>query len=141
MGVVEKNPLASDNDWEKITSGGDVAIKKRIADQMSDRTCAVILIGANTAGRKWINYEIVKAWNDGKGLFGIHIHNLKNRQGMQSSKGLNPFDTITLGSGTKRLSNIVAAYDPPYSESTMVYRWIGENLDKWVESAIRARKS
>ena len=35
-------------------------IKEWIADQMKGRTCTVILAGANTANRKWINHEIVQ---------------------------------------------------------------------------------
>jgi hypothetical protein len=31
---------------------------------MSGRSVAMVLVGKETAGRKWINYEIGKAWND-----------------------------------------------------------------------------
>ena len=140
MGVVEKNPLASDNEWEAITSGGTAAIEKWINEQMSDRTCAIVLIGANTAGRKWINYEIVKAWNDGKGLFGIYIHKLKNKDGIQTTKGRNPFDEVTF-SGGAALSTVVPAYDPLGAQSTDVYAYISYNLSDWVERAIAARKT
>src|ERR1700694_5153865 len=84
MGMIEENAPASDNEWETIKSGGDPAIRRWIDDQLSGRACTVVLIGSGTAGRKWINYEIEKSWNDRKGLFGIHIHNLKNKQGQQS---------------------------------------------------------
>ena len=77
IGVIEGNASVSDNDWEKVTQGGDDAIKKWIAGQMYGRTCAVVLVGTNTANRKWINHEIVKAWDDGPGVVGIHIHGLK----------------------------------------------------------------
>ena len=50
---------------------GDVAIKRWIANQMDRRTCTVVLVGTNTANRKWINYEIVKSWDDGMGVVGI----------------------------------------------------------------------
>ena len=61
IGSVEGNKPASDNDWEKISGGGDTKIKQWIADQMKGRTCTVILAGKDTAGRKWINYEIAEA--------------------------------------------------------------------------------
>ena len=60
--VVEGNTPVSDNDWESITRGGDSAIQKWIDDQIKGKSCAVILIGNHTAGRKWIKYEIKKAW-------------------------------------------------------------------------------
>ena len=72
IGSIEGNRPASDNDWHSITKAGEDAIKRWIADQMKGRTCTVVLIGTNTANRKWINYEIIKSWNDGVGIVGIH---------------------------------------------------------------------
>ena len=137
MGVIEGNRPVSDNEWEEITSGGDKAITEWIDEQMQGKSCAIVLIGANTAGRKWINYEIKKAWDDGKGVLGIYIHNLKNKDGEQSSKGRNLFEDFTVGE--EKLSKIVKAYDPPYSTSTNVYDHIKENLEDWVEEAIKIR--
>ena len=62
MGVIEGNAPCSDNDWEKITKSGDDAIKKWITGQLSGRSCVVALVGAETAGRKWISYETSKGW-------------------------------------------------------------------------------
>jgi len=140
MGVIEGDAPVSDNDWEQVTSGGEKAIEKWIDTQMSGKSCAVVLIGNGTAGRKWINHEIIKAWNDKKGVLGIYIHNLKDRESSQTNKGSNPFDSITFSNGTK-LSSIVKAYDPPYSSSTDVYAHIKNNLSDWVEAAITIRNA
>src|SRR5438094_159741 len=94
IGAVEGNAPVADNDWEQVTKGGDEAIKKWINSQMSGGSCTIILIGANTAGRKWINYEIEQSWNTDKGVCGIYIHNLKNKEGKQSTKGGNPFEGL-----------------------------------------------
>lgn len=139
IGAVEGNKPASDNDWETVKKGGDKAIEKWIADQMYGRSCAVILIGTNTANRKWINHEIVKAWDDGKGVLGVNIHNLKNSEGKTSSKGANPFDYINYGTTGKKLSAIAKVYDPPGATSTDVYDHIKNNLEKWIETAIDIR--
>lgn len=136
MEVVDGNRPCSDNDWETIAKGGDEKIKKWIAEQMDGKFCVIVLIGANTAGRKWINYEIEKGWNDGKGVVGVYIHNLKDSDGTQLSKGVNPFASIPYGNTGKMLSSIVKAYDPPYSSSASVYDYIKENLADWVEEAI-----
>lgn len=141
IGAVEGNKPASDNDWEKVKQGGEAAIKRWIDSQMSGRSCVVVLIGANTAGRKWINYEIEKGWNDGKGLVGIYIHNLLNASKQQSSKGSNPFAGFTLNNGQTSLSSVVKAHDPPFSTSTFVYDHIKDNLSDWVEEAIQIRKN
>src|SRR5580692_954088 len=137
MGVIEGDAPVSDHDWEKVTKGGDEAIKKWIAGQMSGKSCAVVLIGADTAGRKWINHEIVKAWDDKKGVFGIYIHNLLNADERKSTKGANPFDRITIGGTDKKLSSLIKAYDPPISDSKEIYAYIKKNLGQWVEAAIK----
>jgi len=137
MGVVEGNEPASDNDWEQITRGGDATIERWIDKQMEGRSCVVVLIGSETAGRKWVNYEIKKGWNDRKGVVGIFIHNLKDRDGQQTRRGRNPFDDFTLNG--QRLSSIVKAYDPPYFASEQVYTYIKQNLADWIEEAIQIR--
>jgi hypothetical protein len=137
MGVVEGNHPVSDNDWEQITGKGDSSIRAWIDGQLSGRSCTIVLIGAATAGRKWIKYEIEKSWNDGKGLVGIYIHNLKDRDERQSQKGANPFQDFHVGS--TNLSSIVKAYDPPYNISTAVYSHIKANLESWVAEAIAIR--
>ena len=139
MGIAEGNSPASDNDWETVTRGGDAAIRRWINGQMSGRSCAVALIGRSTSGRKWIKYEIEKAWKDGKGLVGIHIHNLKDSSGNQTTKGANPFYSSTMNG--KRLSTIVKAYDPPYKLSTNVYAYIQNNIADWIEEAISIRQN
>jgi len=140
MGKVEGNAPVSDNEWEEITGGGDSAIQKWIDGQIKGKSCTIVLIGAKTAGRKWIKYEIKKTWNDGKGLVGIYIHNLKNSDGDQASKGDNPFDDFTVGEDKKKLSSIVKAYDPPYTTSKNVYEYIADNISDWVEEAIAIRE-
>ena len=139
MGVVEGNAPVSDNDWEAVTKGGDKAIEKWIDEQLSGKSCAIVLIGSNSAGRKWIEYEIKKAWDDKKGVVGIYIHNLKNLAGDQSDIGRNPFEDFTVDGGKKKLSTIVKAYNPPYKTSTTVYDHISSNLADWVEEAIKIR--
>jgi hypothetical protein len=120
-------------------SRGRLAIQRWIDDQMYGKSCVVVLIGENTAGRRWINYEIEKGWNDGKGVLGIHIHKLKDRYGDTAGKGDNPFDDICVDSTP--LSDIVPTYDPGgwLSDSRGVYSEINENLADWIEEAIEIR--
>jgi hypothetical protein len=138
MGVIEGNAPVSDNDWESVTKGGDSAIEKWIAEQLKGRVCTIILVGENTASRKWVKHEIKESWKAGKGVVGICIHGLKNREGNQSIKGDNPFEAFTIDG--KKLSSIVKLYDTPYSTSTYVYDHIKENIAKWVDEAIEIRR-
>jgi hypothetical protein len=137
IGTIEGNKPASDNDWETVKKGGDDAIKRWINNQLDGRSCTIVLIGSQTAGRKWIKYEIEKSWNDGKGVLGIYIHNLKDSDGNQTTKGKNPFADFNV-KGTS-LSSIVKAYDPPYSDSKDVYNYISNNIETWIEEAITIR--
>ena len=139
MGMIEGNTPVSDNDWETVTKGGDAAIKKWIADQMHGRSCTVVLVGSNTAGRKWIKHEIVKSWDDGMGVVGIHVHGLKNLDRNISAKGGNPFANISYGNNGKKLSSIVKCYTPSGSNSKERYAWIKERLEDFVEEAIEIR--
>ena len=139
IGTIEGNKPASDNDWESIIKGGDAAIKKWIANQMDGKSCTIVLVGNNTANRKWINYEIVKSWDKGMGVVGIYIHGLKNLNRETASKGNNPFDYITHGPSKKKLSTIVKCYNPSGSTSKTRYDWISKHLSNAVEEAIRIR--
>ena len=137
MGVVEGNSPVSDNDWETVIGRGETAIKRWIDDQMYGKSCVIVLIGSQTSGRKWIKYEIEKAWDDGRGLLGIYIHNLRDHNEFQSAKGANPFYNV-YNNGT-RLSAIVNAHDPGYKLSKNVYAHIADNIADWVEEAIAIR--
>jgi hypothetical protein len=141
VGAVDGNQPVSDNEWEKVKQGGDAAIKKWIADQLTGKDCAVVLIGSQTSERKWVIYEIEKAWNDGKGVVGIHIHNLKTQHSKTCSKGKNPLDKLHLGNGAagaKLLSSVARTYDPPAANA---YQWIADNIEAAVKEAINIRKA
>jgi MTH538 TIR-like domain (DUF1863) len=139
MGVVEGTPILSDNDWEQVERGGDKAIQAWIDEQMKGTSCAVVLIGSQTAGRHWVKYEIESAWNAGKGALGVCIHNLTDRDGKQATKGANPFDQFSLKLSGAKLSTVAQAYNPPYSDSQDVYNYIKKNLEAWVEEATKNR--
>ncbi len=137
MGTVEGNAPVSDNDWESVTAGGEAAIKRWIAGQLDGKSCAVVLIGSQTAGRKWINHEIIEAWKAKKGVVGIYIHKLKNLAGEQATQGANPFDKLDFGE--KKFSSVVKAYNPTGTTSKEAYAWIQEHLANAVEEAIQIR--
>jgi len=141
IGTLEGNRPATDNDWEIVKGGGDTAIKKWIAEQMNGRSCTVVLVGEQTANRKWINHEIVESWNKKMGVVGINIHGLKNIDGNISNKGNNPFDYIDYGNSGKKLSSLVKCYNPVGSDSKEKYAWIANHLENAIEEAIKIRRN
>ncbi len=138
IGVIERNEPASDNDWEQIKNAGDNAIKNWIDEQMHYRSCTVVLVGSETANRKWIKYEITESWNKRMGVVGIYIHGLKDQDGNTSSKGKNPFDSIKSDDGEK-LSSVVKCFQPTGSDSKSQYNWIADNISNIIEEAISIR--
>ena len=136
MGKVDNSSTFSDNDWEEVKEKTDAKIKEWIDSQMEKRSCLVVLVGATTSGRKWINYEINKAYELNKGIVGIYIHGLKDANKKQTTKGSNPFYNILIGENKERLSKYVECYEPPYTKSTDVYDDIEENIEQLIEDAI-----
>ena len=139
MGVVDGDKPVECNKWEEIKKQGDIAIKKWIDDSLKNCSCLVVLIGSKTAERKWVKYEIEKAWELGKGVLGIRIHNLGDRNGQCCVSGENPFYNIDIWNGYsyKSLSTIVQCYNP---DSYAPYNDIKNRLPLLVEQAIEIRK-
>jgi hypothetical protein len=137
MGVIDGNRPANDEDWEELKRGGDLVIRKWIADQMEEKSVAIILISENTADRIWVRYEIDKAWQDGKGVLGLHVNHLEDSDGNLTKKGSSPFSGFYING--ESLNNIVKTYEPPYTSSTSCYDYIKNNLTEWTETAISIR--
>lgn len=137
IGALEDNKPVSANEWESVKRGGEASIKKWIDDNLRYKSCVVVLVGEETANRKWVRYEIEKAWELGKGLVGVYIHNLKDPRTGKSSKGKNPFDQFKFSDG-KKLSSVVTCYNPNPNDA---YNDIKDNLEDWIEEAIKLRLS
>ncbi len=135
MGIVDNSSTWSANDWEEVKEKTDAKIKAWIDSQMAMRSCIVVLIGEDTSNRKWVKYEIEKAYELGKGIVGVYVHRLKDSSGNQTEQGSNPFDTLTNKDG-HRLSQYVECYDPPNKLSSNVYNDIKDNLSDYIERAI-----
>jgi len=112
----DKSPFYDKADWEAIKKDGDQAIKNWIEKQLAGTSVTVVLIGKETASRRWVKYEIQRSIELGKGLIGVDIYKIKNQHGEMDPPGLNPLPT-----GYKR------------------YQWNNdngrENLGKWIEKA------
>lgn len=118
-------------DWEKIERQGDEAIKRWIQSQLQYTSVIVVLIGAHTAERRWVRYEVMESWKRGNGIVGVTIHNIKDQYRMTDTPGLNPLDQIKFQDGTP-LSSVCKTYDWIYGDGR-------SNLGMWIEEAARAR--
>ncbi|BCM94156.1 hypothetical protein IAD21_06059 [Abditibacteriota bacterium] len=119
VGTYDKSPFYDKAEWEKIKKSGDAAVKKWIDEQLKGTSVTVVLIGKETSSRKWVKYEIAQSIALGKGLLGIDITKITDREG-----------NVEAGPGTNPLP---AGYP--------VYKWNNEkgaeNLGKWIEKAAK----
>ena len=134
MGIIEGDEPVSPNTWEqlKLKHRG---VEKWIDENMNYKSCTIVLIGIETWKRPWVKYEIQKAWNDGKGLYGIYIHNLKDPKKGTCAQGTNPFTQFDF-----RKKNGYSAIIPVYNPNIFdAYGDIKNNLDKWSDEAVAGR--
>ena len=139
MNALEGQAICSANDWEEVKRRGDGAIKKWIDDQMFGKSCVVVLVGAETANRRWVIHEISKGWNDKKAVLGIRVHKLLDMYSRSSTPGGNPFSKVTFTGTTRTLAEVAPLRVPAGTDSKAVYASICDNIDTWIEDAIRIR--
>ncbi len=135
MGKVSDDSTFSDNDWEEVKEKSDSKIKEWIDEQLEKRSCVVVLIGETTSTRKWVKYEIEKAYEMKKGIVGIYINKLEDKYRNQTDKGSNPFYSL-LTDGGERLSKYVECFESKYQTSKNVYDDISEHIEDLIENAI-----
>ncbi len=109
---------------EEARKNGDEAIKRLINDGLKGTSVTVVLIGAETSEREYVEYEIEKSWERGNGLIGVYIHNIEDRYGYKDSKGSNPFDGKYTG---------IKTYDWLLDDGY-------ENIGDWVDAAVERAK-
>lgn len=106
-------------DREKVRRSTPQSLKSWIDNNMKNTSVTVVLIGAQTAERYWVRYEIDKSLELDKGLLGVRIHALKNQNVSLDKRGANP---------------LPAGYT--------VYDWHQDqghvNLGRWIEQAAQA---
>ena len=77
-------------DWEQLRRTDEGTIKRWISNQLNGTSVTVVLIGAYTSSRRWVQYEIDQSERLGKGLLGIYIDGIKNLKGELDRPGANP---------------------------------------------------
>ena len=126
INALEGQPLLNSQDWESVRRGGDAAIEKWIREQMAYKKAVIVLVGQETAGRKWVTYEINKAWSDKKPLLGVRIHGLSS-MGSVDRPGRSPFSD---SSGIPVFDPTVTTWDGKI-DSKATYNRLAENLEWW----------
>lgn len=127
----EESGYIDSADWEELKKDGDKAIRRWINSQLVNTSVTVVLIGAETHSRRWVNYEIKRSTEEGKGLLGIRIHNIKNKYGNTDRRGANPLNNHTVRNSYGIEQTASSFYN--------TYDWVlnsgRNNFGNWVEEA------
>ena len=117
-GKVDATAAAGWNDaslWEEAKRKGRREIERLIDTGLRGTSVTAVLIGAETARRPWVNYDIERSIERGSGLLGVRIHRIKDQFGQRAQRGTVP---------------------PPLTDGGFhIYDWDHNNFGRWVERA------
>lgn len=82
--------------WEEAEIKGAQALKDLVQRSLVGTSVTIVLVGSETHERRWVKYEIVKSFVEGKGIFVIHINRIRARTEGIATKGNNPLKRIGL---------------------------------------------
>jgi len=119
-GIVEGTAAAGFHDaslWEEAKKKGDADVKKLIDKGLIGTSVTVVLIGAETSSRKFVDYEIEQSIARANGLLGINISYIKDKDGKTDAQGSAP----------TRLTKVGAP----------CYYWDRSKFGDWVEEAFK----
>lgn len=129
----ESQPFLDKAEWESVKRTGSKAIENWIEKQLHNTSVTVVLIGAESYSRPWVQHEIRRSHELGKGMIGIYLNNVKDPRTGTDTKGRNPFEywSANVNGRNVPLSNIYPTYDWVRDDG---YR----NLSSWIEKAATA---
>ena len=127
-------PVITSQKWEAVRYETDAAIKRWIDKEMNWKKAVIVLVGRETANRKYVQYEIERAWQMRKPLLGVRIHGLSSMSDGADTAGPNPFDMLGLPS--------VPLFDPTHGgfygpiNTQITYGNLMYNLPRWAEQGV-----
>lgn len=76
--------------WEDAKKESDLALKRLINKEIQNTSVTAVLIGSQTFNRRWVSYEIIKSFEKGNKIVGVHINSIKGKDQKSKNKGPNP---------------------------------------------------
>lgn len=80
--------------WEDAERHGADSVKRLINSNLDGTTVTCALIGTETWNRRWVRYEILKSYDRGNVLFGVHVNSIADKNRQTFPQGKNPFDHL-----------------------------------------------
>ena len=137
MGALDGQAVLPAQDWEAVKRRGDAAIHAWINEQMNYKQAVIVMIGNETAGRPFVQYEIKRAWQIKKPMLGVMIHGLKDSSQRTDVAGPNPFKQFGFSDSAKTYADYVPVFDPAsftgkaYPTSADIHAAIRSNISIW----------
>ncbi|MEG8021520.1 TIR domain-containing protein [Sphingomonas aerolata] len=128
----EAQPFYDKAEFEKVKArpGG---IAKWIEDQLAGTSVTVVLFGAETSMRPWVQHEIKRSHELSKGIVAVDVHSIRDPQYGADYQGANPLDhwSVTRNGVSVPMSRVYSTYD-----------WVRDNgyanMPTWIEAAAKA---
>lgn len=119
--------------FEAVKRQGDQAVHNWIDKQLDGTSVTVVLIGAETLDRPFVQYEICQNLQRGNGVIGVHINGIRDMvQGISSLKGNVHTIIGYYNNGSPAYFDAIADGIYDYSSGNGY-----QNLGNWIESAAR----
>lgn len=80
--------------WEDAKLQGVGAVRNLIDHSLENTSVTCVLIGTETWNRRWVRYEILKSYDRGNKLLGIHLDGVKDKSQQVLAQTENPFDYL-----------------------------------------------
>lgn len=80
--------------WEDAELHGADAVKRLINSGLENTSVTCILIGTSTWQRRWVRYEILKSYDRGNVMLGVHINGIRDKNQRTFLQGRSPFDYV-----------------------------------------------
>lgn len=130
INALEGQPLMNPQEWEKLRAPGPSAVERWIDEQMKGKRAVIVLIGRETAGREWVQYEIDKAWRDKKPLLGVRINGLSS-MGAYDAPGADPFVRTGIPAGKVPIFDPTEKFSNGSTDTRATYNTLRNNLSTW----------
>jgi antiphage defense system Thoeris ThsB-like protein len=80
--------------FEAAQRESDDVLKRFLREGLKSTTVTCVLVGSETALRRWVRYEIFQSFIRGDGLLAIRVHSIPGFNKLAAPVGFNPFESL-----------------------------------------------
>jgi hypothetical protein len=80
--------------FEATKLRGDDKLKAFLDQGLSGTSVTAVLFGSDTASRRWVRYELLRSFVQGKGILAIDVHSIPDFERRTTNRGPNPLEVL-----------------------------------------------